>query len=146
MCAILLLLLYVLKERLCYICVASSGIASLLLSGGHIVHSQFKIPISINEVSTCNIKKDDPWYKLLHHTSLIIWDEVPMQHKNCIECIDHSLQDLLGIKEDFGNITILFGGDFRQTLPVVFHGSREQIVGATFCCSQLWQRVHIFHL
>ena len=94
MCAILLLLLYVLKERLCYICVASSGIASLWLSGGHIAHSQFKVPIPMNEVSTCNIKKGDPWYKLLYHTSLIIWDEVPMQHQNCIECVDHSLQDL----------------------------------------------------
>lgn len=37
--------------------VALSGIASLLLSGDHITHSHFKIPIPINEASICNIKK-----------------------------------------------------------------------------------------
>ncbi|KIK97841.1 hypothetical protein PAXRUDRAFT_83211, partial [Paxillus rubicundulus Ve08.2h10] len=51
--------------------VASSGIASLLLSGGHIAHSCFKLPIPIHEGSTCNIKKGDPWHELLHQTSLI---------------------------------------------------------------------------
>ncbi|KIM58245.1 hypothetical protein SCLCIDRAFT_128595 [Scleroderma citrinum Foug A] len=51
------------------LCVASSGIASLLLSGGRTAHSQFKIPIPINEASTCNIKKNDLWHELLLHTS-----------------------------------------------------------------------------
>jgi hypothetical protein len=41
---------------------------------------------------------------------------------------------------------MLFGGDFRQTLLVVPHGSREQIVGATFCRSHIWPKLHIFHL
>ncbi|KAF9218269.1 hypothetical protein BS17DRAFT_655803, partial [Gyrodon lividus] len=40
------------------LCVASSGIASLLLSGGQTAHSRFKIPIPIHEASTCNIKKE----------------------------------------------------------------------------------------
>jgi PIF1-like helicase/Helicase len=133
-------------QRKIVLCVASSGIASLLLSGGRTAHSRFKIPISINEASTCNIKKGDPWHGLLRETSLIIWDEVPMQHRYVIECVDRSLRDLFDTDIDFGKITILFGGDFRQTLPVIPHGSREQIVGATFCRSHLWQRVQIFHL
>ncbi|KIJ05447.1 hypothetical protein PAXINDRAFT_93469, partial [Paxillus involutus ATCC 200175] len=54
------------------LCVASSGIASLLLSGGRTAHSRFKIPIPIHEGSTCNIKKSDPWHELLRQTSLII--------------------------------------------------------------------------
>ena len=33
--------------------VASSGIAALLLSGGHTAHSRFKIPINLNKNSTC---------------------------------------------------------------------------------------------
>lgn len=37
--------------------VASSGIASLLLPGGKIVHSTFCIPLLTNEESTCNIKQ-----------------------------------------------------------------------------------------
>ena len=105
------------------LCVASSGIASLLLSGGCTAHSCFKIPIPIHEASSCNIKKGDVWHELLCQTSLIIWDEVPMQHQNVIECVDHSLHDLLDRDEDFDGITVLFGGDFQQTLPVITHGS-----------------------
>ena len=41
------------------LCVASTGLASLLLPGGCTAHSHFKIPISCHEQSTCNIKKDD---------------------------------------------------------------------------------------
>jgi hypothetical protein len=33
--------------------VASSGIAALLLEGGRTAHSRFKIPIQLDETSTC---------------------------------------------------------------------------------------------
>jgi hypothetical protein len=128
------------------LCVASSGIASLLLSGGRTAHSHFKIPIPIHEGSTCNIKKGDLLHELLSRTALIIWDEVPMQDRRVIECVDRSLRDLLGVDLDFGGIPVVFGGDFRQTLPVVPHGSREQIVGAAFCRSELWRRIRLRHL
>lgn len=36
--------------------VVSSGIAFLLVLGGRKVHSQFKVPINVNEDSTCNTK------------------------------------------------------------------------------------------
>ena len=70
------------------LCVASSGIASTLLPGCHTAHSQFKIPIAIHEESLCNIKKGDPLHCLLQQTALIIWDEVPMQHRYALECCD----------------------------------------------------------
>src|SRR5215467_8441963 len=35
--------------------VATSGIAALLLEGGVTAHSRFKIPLNIDEISTCNI-------------------------------------------------------------------------------------------
>ncbi|KAG6329106.1 hypothetical protein ID866_9982 [Astraeus odoratus] len=62
------------------LCVASTGLASLLLPGGHTAHSRFKIPIPTNEQSTCNLKKNDIHHQLLQQTSLIIWDEVCSQH------------------------------------------------------------------
>jgi hypothetical protein len=129
------------------LCVASSGIASLLLPGGRTAHSHLKIPIPINEVSTCFIKKGDVHHDLLKRTSLIICDEIPMLHHYNLECLDRSFRDLLD-KPDvlFGGITMLFGGNFRQTLPVVPHGSREQIVGAAFCRSRIWGNLRIFHL
>lgn len=38
--------------------VASSGIASLLLPRGRTAHSRFKIPIDVDDLSTCEIKKE----------------------------------------------------------------------------------------
>jgi hypothetical protein len=128
------------------LCVASSGIASLLLPGGHTSHSRLKIPIPVHEDSYCDIKKGDGVHELLKATSLIVCDEIPMLHCHILECLDCTLHDLLNFDADFGGITMLFGGYFRQTLPVVPHGSREQIVGATFCRSHIWPKLRIFHL
>ncbi|GBM32002.1 hypothetical protein AVEN_222330-1 [Araneus ventricosus] len=38
------------------IAVASTGIAATLLSGGRTAHSIFKIPLTLNATSTCNLK------------------------------------------------------------------------------------------
>jgi hypothetical protein len=46
----------------------------------------------------------------------------------------------------FGGITVLFSGDYRQTLPVIVKASREQIVSACLRRSPLWQYVQVFHL
>ena len=45
------------SEGLIVLAVASSGIASLLLPNGRTAHSRFKIPLAIDESSTCVIKK-----------------------------------------------------------------------------------------
>jgi hypothetical protein len=132
------------------LCVASSGIASLLLDGGRTTHSRFKIPIPINEDSGCNIKKKSILADVLKQTGIIIWDEVPMQHKFAIEALDRTLKDILRLPDQpdkpFGGITVFFGGDFRQTLPVVPRGSRHQILGASIRNSRLWQHVEMHFL
>jgi len=128
------------------LCVASTGLASLLLPGGHIAHSHFKIPIPINEQSTCNIKKDDPIHQLLQQTFLIIWNEAGSQHHYVLECVDHTLRDLLNRERPFGGIALLLSRDFRQTLPVIQHGSREQIVPATLTHSNLWPLMIVHYL
>jgi hypothetical protein len=46
----------------------------------------------------------------------------------------------------FSSIVVLWGGDFRQILPVVERGSREDIIYASIQHSYLWQHVCIFHL
>ena len=56
------------------IAVASSGIAATLLTGGRTAHSQFKIPIDINEASTCSINVRSALAIQLQETDLIIWD------------------------------------------------------------------------
>jgi hypothetical protein len=70
------------------LCVASSGIAALLLVGGRTAHSTFKIPLEIHNESICSFPKNSMLADLLRETDLIIWDEVPMQHKHAPECVD----------------------------------------------------------
>ncbi|KAM2883182.1 hypothetical protein COP2_016053 [Malus domestica] len=132
--------------------VASSGIASLLLPGGRTAHSRFKIPINITDCSVCEIKKGTHLAKLITDATLIVWDEAPMNHKRCFETLDRSLRDVLkGSKPGFdhlpfGGKPILFGGDFRQILPVVPSGSVADIVQASFTSSYLWSYLTIFFL
>ena len=132
--------------------VASSGIASLLLPGGRTAHSRFKIPLNLNEYSLCFIKPNTDLSNLVKKTSLIIWDEAPMIHKHAFEALDRSLKDILSCnshnnsKMPFGGKPIVFGGDFRQTLPVVPNGSRQDIVNASLCSSYIWSKCKVLRL
>uniref|UniRef100_A0A0D3E6N5 ATP-dependent DNA helicase n=1 Tax=Brassica oleracea var. oleracea TaxID=109376 RepID=A0A0D3E6N5_BRAOL len=101
--------------------VASSGIASLLLPGGRTAHSRFGIPLNPDEFSSCTMKHGSDQANLVKASSLIIWDEAPMMSKHCFEALDKSLSDIVR-KHDtqpFGGKVIVFGGDFRQVLPVI---------------------------
>ena len=128
------------------ICVASSGISALLLKGGRTVHLRFKVPIPINQTSFCNIPKNSQLADLIRHADLIIWDEAPMQHRHIMETVDRSLKDLRNNQNNpFGGLTVVFGGDFQQILPVILKGSRAEIVGACMQRSILWRRItHLY--
>ncbi|CAN1798754.1 hypothetical protein LINPERHAP1_LOCUS21852 [Linum perenne] len=59
--------------------------------------------------------------RLMKHASLIVWDEAPGPNY-----------------KPFGGKIVLFGGDFRQTLPVIKNGSREENIGASLTRFYLW--------
>lgn len=126
--------------------VASSGIASLLLLGGRTAHSTFSLPLNILEDSTCGFTKQSSTAELIRQASLIIWDEVPMQHRFCVETVDRSLKDIRDNAQPFGGLTVVLGGDFRQILPVIPKGTREDIVASTLRRSPLWAVVHVLCL
>src|SRR3954469_3830764 len=130
--------------------VATSGIASLLLPGGRTAHSKFKIPVPTMENSTCKIDYDDDVADLLRQTKLIIWDEAPMAHKHAFEALDRTLKDVMSkygnSKEIFGGKVVVFGGDFRQILPVVPRGSRSDIVHSAINASYIWRSVEVLTL
>src|SRR5271156_695035 len=140
------------KEGKIALCVASSGIASLLMEGGRTAHSRFKIPLQLTESSKCGIKRNSDLHKVLERTGIIIWDEVPMQHKFAVEALERTLRDVLkpigndAWDKPFGGITVLFGGDFHQTLPVIPRGTRQEIVSASICRSNLWSHVKVHYL
>ncbi|XP_022176581.1 uncharacterized protein LOC111037986 [Myzus persicae] len=101
--------------------VASSGIASTLIQGGKTAHSMFKLPIDLNITDTpvCNKKKNSTLAKVLTDCVLIVWDERTMAHKSGVEALDRTLRDIGSSDKTMGGITLVFAGDFRQTLPVV---------------------------
>ncbi|XP_057763551.1 uncharacterized protein LOC130984017 [Arachis stenosperma] len=132
--------------------VASSGIASLLLPGGRTAHSRFAIPLTPDECATCNIKQGSPLAGLISITKLIIWNEAPMMNRFCFEALDRTMRDLLRHINDaslhlpFGGKTVVLGGDFRQILPVITKGSRQDIVDASINSSYLWEQCQILKL
>ena len=128
------------------LCVASSGIASLLLPGGRTAHSTFKIPIQLHDGKTCNVKKGTNIAELICKVDLIIWDEVPMQDRLCQEAVDLTFRDIRNNEKPFGGVTVVFGGDFQQILPVVIKGTREQIVGQCLQRSRLWENIKVLKL
>ena len=127
--------------------IASSGIASLLLPKRRTAHSRFRIPLSIDKFSTCYIKKRTQLEKLIEKTTLILWDEAPMNNKFCFEALDKSLQDLKNnYYQPFGGLTVVLGGDFRQILPLITSGTKEHIIDATITNSYLWPYFEILTL
>jgi len=126
--------------------VATSGITFLLLQGGRTSHLKFKIPITALENSTCNIDGVSELAQLLKITKLIIWDEALVAHKFCFEALDRTLKDIMSSKKKFGGKVIVFGGDFRQILPVITRGSRSDIVYATMNSSYIWDSCEVLTL
>ncbi|CAN1800456.1 ATP-dependent DNA helicase PIF1 [Linum perenne] len=111
------------------IVVASSGIAAMLLPNATTAHSQFKIPIEVHHTSTCSIKRGTELADQICRADIIVWDEAPSP----------------GYKP-FGGKTVLLGGDFRQTLPVVTDGGRSDNIDATLTKSKLWALCKVLRL
>src|SRR5260370_2545345 len=128
------------------LCVAGSGIASQLLLNGSTAHSMFKIPIPCHEESTCGVKKQSPLAALFCAARMIVWDEVSMSHRNVFEAVDHMLKDIRDSPLPFGGLTVVFGGDFQQTLPIIRNGSDEQIGCTCLTRSPIFHRTKLFFL
>ncbi|CAN1801724.1 hypothetical protein LINPERHAP1_LOCUS23089 [Linum perenne] len=60
------------SEAKIVLCVATSGIAALLMEGGRTAHSRFHIPIKLTETPTCDVFHGTEVAELIQQTSLII--------------------------------------------------------------------------
>ncbi|XP_042954753.1 uncharacterized protein LOC122291181 [Carya illinoinensis] len=140
------LLAAVRSRKLVALATASSGVAASILPGGRTAHSRFKIPLDTDEHSMCCVSKQSAIAKLLRVARLIIWDEAPMSRKQHIEALDKMLRDINDSELTFGGKVIVFGGDFRQVLPVVRKGTRQEHVDASLVSSYLWPTLIKFHL
>ena len=75
-----------------------------------------------------------------------------MVHKHVIEAIDKTLRDIMksvdpSLKDkSFGGKCLVFGGDWRQILPVVKHGSESDAINACLFRSNLWKNIKLLKL
>ncbi|XP_035231014.1 ATP-dependent DNA helicase pif1-like [Stegodyphus dumicola] len=118
--------------------VAWTGIAAVLLTGGRTVHSTFKLPVPILENSSCHVRQDSAEGRYLKTAKLFIWDECTMTPHYALEAVDRLLRDLTGLDVPFGGKTLVLGGDWRQTLPVIAHGNRTSAIESCLRNSFLW--------
>jgi ATP-dependent DNA helicase PIF1 len=117
---------------------ASSRVAASILPSGHTAHSQFKILLNVEKNITCHVSKQSGLAKLLRATKLIIWDKAPMAKKQTIEALDQMLQNINESDLPFGGKVVVFGGDFRQVLPIVPKATRHEQIHASLVTSYLW--------
>lgn len=132
--------------------VASSGIAAILLPGGRTAHSRFKIPLNATSETTCIVRLTGPLAYLITKAKMIIWDEAVMCSKHNFEAVDRLLRDIMGAIDGglenvpFGGKVVVFGGDFRQILPVVPRGRPADIIADCIKASSFWPHVESLHL
>ena len=75
-----------------------------------------------------------------------------MMHRHGFEAVNRTLKDILKFTEHcsanriFGGKLFVLGGDFRQTLPIVPKGRREETVLATIKESEIWNHCLMLHL
>nr|GEX19365.1 hypothetical protein [Tanacetum cinerariifolium] len=80
----------------------------------------------------------------LRGTTLRHWPEMPYPDERYISEFERTLRDVLHRtrydtrETPFGNMTMVFGGDFRQVLPVTPKSLRQDIVSASLKQSYLW--------
>ncbi|XP_071928011.1 uncharacterized protein [Coffea arabica] len=124
------------------IAVATSGVAASLLPGGRTVHSRFKIPLDFSRNKTCQLSKQSSMAQLIIQCGLFLWDEASMAKRDTIQAFDELLKDLMETSDSFGGKVVVFGGDFRQTLPVIQGVTKDQLIQASLLHSSLWSSMH----
>lgn len=73
-------------------------------------------------------------------------------YRNCFEALDRTIRDIMRCvnpeadRTPFGGKVIVFGGDFRQILPVIPKGTRQEIVHATINSSPIWNDCKVLKL
>ncbi|XP_065642149.1 ATP-dependent DNA helicase PIF1-like [Hydra vulgaris] len=125
---------------------AWTGIAVTLLTNGSTLHGLFKLPVPILDNSTCNVTPNSIHGHFLSQASLFLLDETSMIPKHALNAIDRLLKDVCNNNFPFEGKVILFGGDFRQILPVVKREQPAEVVEACIKCSLHWQWVQKFKL
>lgn len=128
------------------LCVTSSRIASLLLSDETTSHFHFKISLKIAKNLTCHYQVQEDLTELFQSISLIIWDEILMQHCYCFKAVDCMLHDVHNCDSSFSDCFTILSDDFAQILSIVLHVEQAATVTANLQKSYLWDFFHSLFL
>jgi len=63
-----------------------------------------------------------------------------------VETVNRSLCDFHSLDVPFSGITVVLGGDFQQTLPVIIKATHEETILAMVQWSHLWHNICLLHL
>ncbi|KAL4573824.1 hypothetical protein LXL04_020643 [Taraxacum kok-saghyz] len=61
-----------------------------------------------------NIKQQSGVPQLLRLAKIIKWDESSMAHRQEVEAVDRSIQEITQLNLPFGGKIMILGGDFKQ--------------------------------
>ncbi|GFY24215.1 ATP-dependent DNA helicase [Trichonephila clavipes] len=128
------------KVRNVALAVASSGIATTLLSGGRTAHSR------LEETPTCNISKNSARGALLKQCKLIVWDDCTMSHKRAIEVLDRCLQDIQSNRKLMGGVVVLLAGDLERLYLLSREALQLDKINACLKESYLWTKVEKLYI
>ena len=126
-----------------------NGLAAAILPGGRTCHSRFGFPVPLP-------RDNVPWRvtarsgkgQLLARARVLLWDEISTAPGAAVDAADACFQDICQSPLPFAGKVVVFGGDLRQTLPVVEFADRPEIVACAFVSSHLWlhESIHRLHL
>ncbi|GJS31895.1 hypothetical protein Tco_0492515 [Tanacetum coccineum] len=71
---------------------------------------------------------------------------IPINVNEDSTSLDRTLKDIMRSSNPFGGIVVVFGGYFRQILPVIPRGTRSEIVNASLRCSYIWDDIQVLKL
>jgi hypothetical protein len=144
-----ILKLIVIEDRAVAIASATSGIASTVLFNGRTSHHAYGIPFKVYDgTEKSSISLHSERAARIKEATLLLWDEVPMADKHVVSVVDHFLRLLMGVPDcPFGGKITVFGGDWRQVLPVKQRAQRGTIVDSILKKNRdIWDRVLVHHL
>ncbi len=130
-----------------------TGISATLRPKGRTVHSTFHLSSSSDGgPAACSIKTTSDTARLLQATDIFFIDEASMIPKDALQAIEKAVADVVKLTpayhsdRRFGGKIFVLGGDFRQTLPIVPHGSPAQTIATCIKNSPIWKSFNVYHL
>lgn len=126
---------------------ATTGIAATLLPEGMTAHKTFALDVPLRPDSVSRISSGTIKGNVLAATDVFFLDEAPMMPKYGIENMDDKLRELKKRKHiPFGGAVMVFGGDFRQCLPVQTRANSTELRDLSIKKSKLWKEFEVFKL